>query len=78
METVQVSCRVIYGKQRFYPENPIGEKLAKLMKLQTFWLSDLEQMKELGFKIEIVSVSLEKFAKAEKKKKAKTKEGKTE
>jgi hypothetical protein len=57
-ENVKVSGRVVYGKERFYPENEKAKLFAELMKVKSFWRADLKLMQRLGHRVEIVTVLL--------------------
>jgi len=50
---VKVLKREVYGTVRFYPLNDAAHKFADLLDRRTLYLSELTQIKELGFKITV-------------------------
>ena len=59
METnLQVQARSVYGVDRIYPLNDQAKKIAKLLNRKTLTSADIVILKDLGFKIEWMPISL--------------------
>jgi hypothetical protein len=53
---LEVQLQFSYGRERIYPINELAIKMAKLMGKKTFDKNQIEQLKELGFKVNWVAL----------------------
>ena len=56
--TLAVQVRSVYGQDRIYPMNEQAKKIADLLNRKTLTKDDLGKLKELGFTLFWVPVSL--------------------
>lgn len=54
MNKFQFFFRVVYGFQKAYPSNKVGEQFARLLNVKTFNTDQLMQIQALGFELEVV------------------------
>lgn len=52
MDTLIIERKLIYGRERLYPVNDLAKNLLKLTGRKTFYESDLDTLKEAGFKVQ--------------------------
>lgn len=55
MNTVKVMIKTAYGIERIYPANDTAKLLLALIRRATFYRSDLETIKALGFEVELIN-----------------------
>lgn len=55
---LEVQVRIIYGVARIYPISPNAKKLVEFIGRKTFSESDIQKLKEIGFHIKWVPISL--------------------
>lgn len=58
MPTLELQVKSAYGVERIYPINEIAKKLAELLNRKTFTKEDLAKLKDIGFTVKWVPVSL--------------------
>lgn len=56
--TLKLQVKQVYGKVRIYPMNPAAEKLLGIMGRKTFTEEEVQTLKEIGFTLEWVPVSV--------------------
>ena len=56
--TIQVNIKQVYGVERIYPVNDQAILLTQLTNKKTLDTKDIELIKKLGYKIEVVTKQL--------------------
>lgn len=60
---LQLEFRLVFGRKLFYPRNANARILVKITRSGSFILSDVQALKDMGFKIEIVMEDPNQFLK---------------
>jgi hypothetical protein len=50
---IKLQEKIVYGKPRYYPGNPLAYKLLALMEQKSFTAADLPRLKDLGLGLQI-------------------------
>lgn len=58
MPTLELQVKSAYGVERIYPINEIAKKMAELLNRKTFTKDDLSKLKDMGFGVKWVPVSI--------------------
>lgn len=53
-ESIQVSIDKVFGKEKIYPICNLSKLFAKLVKQKTLTREDVQKIKMMGFKIEVI------------------------
>lgn len=55
MKTIQVEIKSVYGVEKIYPVSEEAKVFAKLLGQQTLTVEDIQNIKLLGYMVEVVS-----------------------
>ena len=55
---IKVSIKNVYGVERIYPQCTISNSFSLLMRKKTFDRAEIEQIKTMGYSVEVISEKL--------------------
>jgi len=55
---IKVSIKNVYGVERIYPQCKISKSFSKLMRKRTFDRDEIQEIKTMGYTVEVVTETL--------------------
>jgi hypothetical protein len=55
---IKVSIKNVYGVERIYPKCKISQSFSRLMRKRTFDREEIQEIKTMGYSVEVVTETL--------------------